>query len=131
LRAGNVAAAATKIDVTRVGRGQLPALSGAITRADQPVPGTSECVPHVPAPPAYTSAVCGNIWEAMKWEKRMETAYTGFGQWYFDARGWRDLVQGTALEFPVPYQELGARLHPYYSLGGGLRSSATKGTYGF
>jgi hypothetical protein len=131
LRAGNVVAAAAKIDVTRVGRGQLPALAGAVTRADQAVPGGADCVPRVPAPPAFTSTVCGTIWEAMKWEKRMETAYTGFAQWYFDARGWGDLVQGTATEFPVPYQELGARLHPYYSLGGGLRSSAAKGTYGF
>jgi len=35
------------------------------------------------------------------------------------------------VEFPVPYQELGARQLPYYNLGGGLRSSASKGTYGF
>ena len=131
LRANNVAAAATKIDVTRVGRGQLPRLAGAIITAAEQVPGGASCVPRVPAPPTFATTTCGTIWEAMKWEKRMETAYTGYGQWYFDSRGWGDLVQGTALEFPVPYQELAARQKPFYSLGGGLGSSAGKGTYGF
>lgn len=131
LRAGNIAAASAKIDITRVARGQLPALSGVITSAGQPVPGGVNCVPRVPTPPAYTSTVCGNIWEAMKWEKRMETAFTGYGQWFFDGRGWGDLVENTALEFPVPFQELAARQRPNYSLGGGLRSSAARGTYGF
>lgn len=131
LRTGNIAAAAAKIDVTRAGRGQLPALFGAITSASDPVPGGTNCVPRVPIGPTYTSTACGSILEAIKWEKRMETAYTGFGQWYFDARGWGDLVQGTATEFPVPYQELAARQLPFYSLGGGGKSSAAKGTYGF
>jgi hypothetical protein len=61
----------------------------------------------------------------------METAFTGYGQWFFDSRGWGDLVAGTAIEFPVPYQELAARRKPFYSLGGGLKSSAVRGTYGF
>ena len=131
LRAGNVAAAAAKIDLTRVGRAQLPALTGAVSTPDDRVPGGATCVPRVPAPPAFTSTTCGTVWEALKWEKRMETAFTGYGQWYFDSRGWGDLVEATALEFPVPYQELDARQKPYYSLGGGLRSSAPKGTYGY
>lgn len=130
LRSGNLAAAAGKIDVTRVGRGQLPALTGVITSATQPVPGSANCVPRVPVG-ANGPTACGTIWEAMKWEKRMETAFSGYGQWYFDSRGWGDLVQNTAIEFPVPYQELASRQKPFYSLGGGLRSSAAKGTYGF
>jgi hypothetical protein len=131
LRAGNISAAASRIDATRVGRGQLPALSGVITSANDPVPGGQTCVPRVPAPPAYTSTKCGDIWEAMKWEKRMETAYTGYGQWYFDSRGWGDLVQDTATEMPVPNVELAARQKPFYSLGAGSGSRAAKGTYGF
>jgi hypothetical protein len=130
LRTGDIAAAAAKIDVTRVGRGQLPALAGVIASATQPVPGGTNCVPRVPVN-ANGPTVCGTIWEAMKWEKRMETAFTGYGQWYFDSRGWGDLVQNTAIEFPVPYQELASRQKPFYSLGGGLRSSAARGTYGF
>jgi hypothetical protein len=131
LRTGDILRATAKIDITRVGRGGLPALSGVITGEDQMVPGGVNCVPRVPAPPAYTSTMCGNVWEAMKWEKRMETAFTGFGQWYFDSRGWGDLVENTALEFPVPYQEMVARQKPSYSLGGGLASSAQRGTYGY
>jgi hypothetical protein len=130
LRAGDIATAAAKIDITRVGRAQLPALTGVITTTTQAIPGGASCVPRVPKPGA-AGTTCGNIWEAMKWEKRMETALTGYGQWYFDSRGWGDLVQDTPLEFPVPYQELSARHLPYYNLGGGLKSSAPKGTYGF
>jgi len=131
LRRGDIAAAAALIDVSRVGRGQLPALKGVITNLDQPVPGGANCVPRVPTASAFTSTACGNIWEAMKWEKRMETAIVNYAGWYVDGRGWGDLIEGTALEFPVPYEELAARHKPYYTYGGGLRSSAARGTYGF
>ena len=50
--------------------------------------------------------------EAMKWEKRMETAYGHFLAWFFDSRGWGDLAEGTPLHFAVPYQELQARGRP-------------------
>mgnify|MGYP003291237819 CR=1 FL=1 len=56
--------------------------------------------------------------EAMKYEKRLETAYTTYGAWFFDSRGWGDLPVGTPLEWPVPFQELDARLLPLYNLGG-------------
>ena len=75
--------------------------------------------------------MCGTIFEALKWEKRMETAFTGWASWYFDSRGWGDLPEGTPLEFPVPFQELDARQKPLYNLGGiGGKSAAAKGTYG-
>jgi len=68
----------------------------------------------------------------MKYEKRMETAFTGYGQWFFDSRGWGDLVENTALEWPVPYQEMDSRNQAFYALGGaGGKSAAPKGTYGF
>ena len=68
----------------------------------------------------------------MKWEKRMETAFTGWASWYFDSRGWGDLAEGTPLEYPVPYQELDARQKPIYDLGGiGGKSAAPRGTYGY
>jgi hypothetical protein len=63
---------------------------------------------------------------------RMETAYTHMGGWYIDSRGWGDLAEGTALHFPVPFQEMDARAKPFYSLGGvGGPASASKGTYGY
>jgi len=68
----------------------------------------------------------------MKYEKRMETAFAGYMQWFNDSRGWGDLVEGTALQWPVPNVEMDARVQPFYNLGGlGGPSSAAKGTYGF
>jgi hypothetical protein len=126
LRTNNIALAAALIDKTRV-RAGLPKLSGVITSATQQVPGGASCVPRVPVGPSYTSTACGNIFEAMKWEKRVETSFTGYAQWFIDSRGWGDLVQGTALEWPVPYQELFARQLQSYT----TSSVAAKGTYGF
>jgi len=128
IRTGNIAAAAGKIDLTRVANGGLPALSGVVTSATQVVPGGASCVPQVPI---GGSVSCGTILEAMKYEKRIETAYSSFGRWWIDSRGWGDLIEGTAYEYPVPYQEMQSRQRPYYNLGGGFGSSATKGTYGF
>jgi hypothetical protein len=135
IRAGNIPAAAAKIDITRVGKGELPPLTGVITTADQPVPGGASCVPRVPDPAAQFKATkCGNIMEAMKYEKRMETAYTSFGRWWIDGRGWGDLIEGTATQYPVPYQDINARYpgRASYPLGGsGGNSAAARGTYGF
>src|SRR5581483_4474056 len=116
IRQGQIAQAAALIDKTRTTRGGLPALSGAVTSINDPVPGGQGCVPRVPQPPTFTSTACGNIMAAMKWEKRMETAFTGYGMWYFDSRGWGDLPEGTAMHFPVPYQEGETRqsANPYY-----------------
>jgi hypothetical protein len=131
IRTGNIAAAATLIDKTRTVAG-LPALSGVVTTATAPVPGGTSCVPRVPAGPNFTSTACGNIFEAMKWEKRMETAYTTYGAWYLDSRSWGDLAEGTPLSWPVPFQELDARKKPIYDLGGlGGQAAAGPSAYGF
>jgi hypothetical protein len=131
IRTGNIAAAATLIDKTRTTSG-LPALSGAVTTATDPVPGGASCVPRVPVGPNYTSTACGNTMEAMKWEKRMETAYTAYGAWYLDSRGWGDLPEGTPLSWPVPFQELDARKKAIYDLGGiGQPGGAGQSAYGF
>ncbi len=144
LRLGNVAQAAVLIDSSRVGVGKLPSLVAAgITDTLTPVPGvngvpgSNSCVPRVPdsapAPPAapYRKSKCGNIWDALKWEYRMETAYAGYGTWFFAGRGWGDLPQGTALNWPVPNQEMDARSKPFYGTGGtGGRDAAGPGNYG-
>jgi hypothetical protein len=131
IRKQDFASAATLIDRTRTAAG-LPALTGMVTSATQPVPGGIECVPRVPVGPDFTSTACGTILEAMKWEKRMETAYTTYGAWFFDSRGWGDLAIGTALHWPVPNQELDARILPIYNLGGVDRmDGATESTYGY
>ena len=128
LRLGDVAKAIAKINPSRT-RAGLPALTG--TAATDIVPGGASCVPRVPSPPNFTSTSCGTIYEAMKWEKRMELAYNRLGSWFFDARGWEDLVKDTPLMYPVPVQELDARLKGYYNLGGGGPASAALGTYRF
>lgn len=129
IRTGKFAEAAAKIDLTRVANGGLPALSGVITNGTQQVPGGASCVPQVPT---GTGAVaCGNLMEAMKYEWRIENTFSGFGTLWINGRGWGDLVEGTPLEFPVPYQEMQSRQHAYYLLGPGFGSAAGKGTYGF
>ena len=134
IRKDNIPAATALIDKTRTTRGELPALSGVVLTATDPVPGGQGCVPRVPQGPSFTTAACGTVMEAMKWEKRVETAFTGYGMWYFDSRGWGDLPEGTAMHFPVPYQELETRssTNPYYDMGGvGNPGGVPKGTYGF
>lgn len=127
LRLGEIPQALTIINSYRTAN-NLPAIVGATSRNDI-IPGGASCVPRVPVPGAGTA--CGSVWEAMKYEKRMETAFSSYGRWFFDGRGWGDLVQGTAYEYPVPYGELNARQKPTYNLGGGGASSAGPSTYGF
>ena len=130
IRAGNFASAAALIDASRVKSG-LPSI-GTITSATQMIAGGTGCVPQVPQAPAFNTVACGTILEAMKWEKRMETAGTSYMAWYVDSRGWGDLIEGTALQWPVPNGEMDSRVQPFYNLGGiGGKSSAPKGTYGF
>lgn len=117
------------IDSSRV-RNNLPSVAG-IANLTTPVPGGGSCVPRVPVAPAFTATACGNLLEAMKWEYRMETAFTGYGMWYFAGRGWGDLPVGTPLHHPVPFQELDVRSQPLYSLGGvGGPAAAGPGKYG-
>jgi hypothetical protein len=97
------------------------------------VPGSAAgCVPKVPdAAQSYRASRCGNIWDALKYEYRLETAYTGYGMWYFAARGWGDLPQYTATQWPVPYNEMDARRENFYGFGGpGGASTAAAGNYG-
>jgi hypothetical protein len=134
LRKGNFAAAAALINKTRTANG-LPALVD--LNNTSPVPGGTNCVPKVPVSP-YNVIACGNMFEALKWEKRIETAYTHFAPWFLDGRGWGDLAQDTPLYWAVPYQDLLARgvlPNEVYSTGAGVGtaagSAAVKGTYGW
>jgi len=134
IRKSRYAEAAALINVTRTKNGL-----DAITVFDNtsPVPGGANCVPKVPVSP-YNVIACGNMMEAMKWEKRIETAYTHFAAWYLDSRGWGDLAENTPLFWAVPYQDLQARgfaPSAIYSAGNGVGtapgSAAAKGTYGW
>ncbi|HLA89694.1 MAG TPA: hypothetical protein VJL28_04595, partial [Gemmatimonadaceae bacterium] len=130
IRSSQYAQAAALIDASRARNG-LPSI-GTITSATQQIAGGSACVPRVPQAPGFNSVACGTILEAMKWEKRMETAFScQFMCWYTDSRGWGDLPENSGLMFAVPYQEMDARVQAFYSFGGGNAASAAKGTYGF
>jgi len=126
IRSGDFAGAAALIDAQRAKHG-LPSI-GAIASASQAIAGGSACVPRVPQAPSFGTMACGTIMEAMKWEKRLETMYScAYLCWFTDSRGWGDLPEGTANQWPVPYQEMDARVQPYY----GMSGSTAKGTYGW
>jgi hypothetical protein len=130
-RLGRFAEAAAKVDLSRVSKGGLPSLvTSGVTTGTARLTGAS-CVPRVPMGPSFTSTQCGDLLEALKWEKRVELAFSVYHGWFFDSRGWNDLVFNTPLEWPVPSQELDSRRQAFYNLGGGGPSSAIKGTYGF
>ena len=134
IRTGNIAGAIAQIDPYRT-RAGLPTLaSGGITALGQPVPGGVSCVPRIPVGtgPVWTGTACGDIWEAMKWEFRMENMYVGYSAWFFPMRGWGDLPEGTPLHWPVPWAEMDTRREAFYNLGGvgGTDGAVGKGTYG-
>lgn len=142
IRKGNFAAAAALINKTRTAgmAGDPPVATGGglppITAFDAatPVPGGGDCVPKVPTGP-QGPVVCGNMMEAMKWEKRIETAYTHFAAWYLDSRGWGDLPENTPLFWATPFQDLLARSKPIYGAGPGVGtapgSAAPRSAYGW
>jgi len=126
IRAGNFAAAAVLIDAARAKHG-LPSI-GAISSASAQIAGGNACVPKVPQAPGFNTVACGTVLEAMKWEKRLETMYScAYMCWFTDSRGWGDLPEGTAVQWPVPYQEMDARIQPYY----GMAGNTAKSNYGW
>jgi len=104
--------------------GGLPAVTAT---ANGGVTGAG-CIPEIPVNASNngggTVSCAGDlpgdrgIFEAMKYEKRMETAYTHFAAWYLDHRGWGDMPEGTPLQWATPYQDLQARQRPIYSISG-------------
>ncbi|HEY5492758.1 MAG TPA: hypothetical protein VIK25_16305 [Gemmatimonadaceae bacterium] len=130
---GRAAEAVPLINRTRVANGlpAFPAGASASTRAPaQPGGSATSCVPRTPTGPGVLLE-CGTLLEAMKWEKRMESLYTGYSQWYFDSRGWNDLPAGTPLMYPVPYQEMLARYEAFYNGQTDAIWQAVGSTYGF
>ncbi len=127
LQTNQPALAIPLIDRYRVRAGLPPIPAGSTMNSI--VPGDNACVPRVPQPPNHTTTACGTVFEALKWEKRLETAFTGNAQWFIDARGWGDLYGASPLEWPVPYQETFAR----YGTGSYYLNArrAGVGTYGF
>lgn len=133
-RRGDFAAAGALVNISRVASG-LPAIT--VFDATTPVPGGANCVPKVPVAP-FDVVACGNLWEALKYEKRIETAYTHHSPWFLDGRGWGELPKDTPLFWPVPFQDLQARGRPLdamYGTGPGVGtapgSTAGASVYGW
>lgn len=124
------AQAAALINKTRVANGGLPPITAFDNTS--PVPGGSDaCIPKVPKA-LQGPVVCGNMMEALKWEKRLETENTHWLAWFVDSRGWGDLPEGTPVHWATPYNDLQVRGLPVYSVGGSNPTgAAAKGTYGW
>jgi len=116
IRLGNPAAAAALINKTRVGNGELPPVTAA---GVPPGPG---CVPK-----RYDGA-CGSLFDALMYEKRIETYGTAIA--YFDLRGWGCLLEGTPTQLPPPGRQLDLLGKVNYTYGGspGAVGSAPKPT---
>jgi hypothetical protein len=108
-RLGNFQAAADLINITRTLWGELPPVTPA--GAPHSVPGANDCVPRI------WNGTCGSLWDALIYEKRIETYGTGIA--FYDARRWGCLLEGTWTQLPVPGHQLqhyGDK--PVYTFGG-------------
>jgi hypothetical protein len=94
----------------------LPAITS--TDPDALVPGGARCVPK----PDGTT--CGDLLEALKWEKRTELYHYGPYTEFVDDRRWGDLVSGTAIHLPIPGAELLLLLEEIYTFGGDAGGAA-------
>jgi len=108
---GDKAGAVDIINKYRVPNGELPAVTLAGVSGARCTPRTA-------------SGACANLWETLKYEKRMEVWLTWPGDAFFDDRGWGDLVSGTAIQFPVPASELETLLLDIYTFGGSGEGTA-------
>lgn len=95
------------INKYRVPNGQLPAVT------INGVPGTApDCTPR------RLSGACGNLWDALRYEKRIETLGLEGGPAYYDARAWGFLAEYTPIHFPIPRGDLEVLYMDIYSFGG-------------
>jgi hypothetical protein len=123
-RAGNFPGAAALINKTRV-RAGLSELAGATSGNAE----NTSCVPKL------WDGTCGDLWEMLKWEKRIETQLWGVhsNSWFFDGRGWGDLYAGTAVTLPVPCLDRELLHQPCDTFGGqpGQPGSAPISSYAY
>lgn len=106
LRAGDAQGAANLINISRVAQGQLPQVT-----VDGP-PDEPGCVPR------QMDGSCGSLWDALRYEKRIEGLGVSGVIAFFDARGWQMLPENTILQLPVPGAELAVLQRPLYTYGG-------------
>lgn len=89
----------------------------------------TSCVPKLP------NGNCGDLFEMLKWERRMVASHEGhylMVTMYFDSRRWGDLYEGTPLQLGVPCRDAeleGMSCESYGGAGGAW--AAPVGTYGY
>jgi hypothetical protein len=107
---GNAAAAVPLINITRTAQGSLPAVT---------VTGTSgvSCVPR------KITGACGDLKDALMWEKRLESIGIDPIINWSDWRAWGKFQPGTMLAMPIHSRELFTLGIPYYTFGGSLPGS--------
>ncbi len=104
-RVGRGAEAAALINPTRVAAGLK-----AVTASGPPA--GADCVPR------RNDGTCGDLFDAIQYEKRIEYyPLAGDISWY-DQRGWGKLLPGTPFQIPVLGRELATRGLPIYTYGG-------------
>ncbi|HEY0969348.1 MAG TPA: hypothetical protein VGE02_00050 [Gemmatimonadales bacterium] len=113
IRLGRAEEAVPLINRTRVANGELP-------------PVTIEGPPNAPGcVPRKLDGSCGSLWDALRYEKRMEGYGVDGVTAFFDARGWQALPENSITQLPVPGRELGTLRLGLYTFGGpGGESSA-------
>jgi hypothetical protein len=111
IRLNRAAEALPIINKTRVENGKLPPATVTGVSGDRCVPRT-------------LAGTCGNLMDALIYEKRLETLWLSAGLDYFDARGFGILVPGTFIHLPVPAMELTALQLPSYTFGGDAGGAA-------
>jgi len=105
------------INKTRVANGKLPPID-----INGP-PDVAGCVPR------KTTGACGGLWDALRYEKRIEGAGVDGQVAYWDARGWNTLAENSFIMFPIPGRELEIQRQPIYTYGGGGPGSAPTPTW--
>ncbi len=110
-RVGRGTEAAAILNATRVAAGLRAA------DANGP-PAGRDCVPR------KDDGTCGDLFDAIQYEKRIELyPLEGDIPWW-DQRGWGKLIPGTPIHIPVSGRELVTLGLPYYTFGGGGVGSA-------
>ncbi len=112
IRTSQAALAVPLINLTRVANGNLPAVT-----VDGP-PDEQGCVPR------QLDGSCGSLWDALRYEKKVEGVGVSGVIAFFDARGWGELPENTMIHLPVPGAELATLRLPLYTFGGGGEGSA-------
>ncbi len=99
------------LNVTRVPNGLAPVTVNG-------VPQSPSCVPR------KDNGDCGDLFDALMYEKRIDLFPLDPSATFFDQRGWGKLLRGTPIHFPVHGRELETLGLPIYTFGGSGPGSA-------